>query len=111
MLYFYPLVLHLRLSHTCRELNEKLGVVGLDLRLVGGSVADGLAALFASVDYDISAARIGLCAYRHEKSAAGVGSVTGIYVNVQGMKAEWAVISRGVAERQSALVFLAYSNK
>ena len=67
---------------------------------MGGSVADSLTALFASVDYDISAARIGLCSYRHKKSAAGVGSVTGIYVNVQGMQAEGAVISRGVAEGQ-----------
>ena len=46
----------LRIVLACSELYKKVGVVGLHLCLVGGLVADNLAALFTLVDYNVSAA-------------------------------------------------------
>lgn len=93
----------LRIVLACGELYKKVGVVGLHLCLVGGLVADNLAALFTLVDYDISAAWVGKCLYRTENSAAGVHSVTGIYVYVKRTKAEGTVIARGVSKRKYLL--------
>ena len=68
---------------------------------MGGFVSYGLAAFFASVYDNVPAPRVGLGADRHEKSAAWIGSVAGVDIHVQRMKTKWAVVSRGVAERQN----------
>ena len=73
------------------------------LCLVCRLVAHDLAALVAAEDYNITALRIGQGAYGAQYSSALVCSVTGIYIHVQGAKAEWAMIARGVAEGQDLL--------
>ena len=71
-------------SHPCGELDDEVGVVGLDLCLVCGLVADYRTAPVASVDDDISLFGIRLRPYRAQDSAAVVCSVTRIYIHVQG---------------------------
>ena len=83
---------------------------------MGGFVARDASASVAFMDYDISLFRVGLDPYRAQYAAAGVRSVSGVYINVKRAEAERAVISRGVAEREnlfsailadeSAIVFL-----
>jgi len=41
--------------------------------------------------------------HRAKNSAAGIGSVTGVYINVERAKAKGAVIARGNAEGQDLL--------
>ena len=90
-------------SDSCGELNEQIVVVGLNLCLVCRAVADGSAAFVAAVNYDISALCVGERLNGAQDTAAVVGSVTGIYINVQGAKTKGAVISRGVSEREHLL--------
>lgn len=88
----------------CRgELDDEIHIVGLNLRLVCRLVSDGLAAFFTAVNDDIALLRVGKRAYGTENAAALVGSVAGVYIDVQGGETEGAVISRGVAERLDAL--------
>ena len=84
----------------CGELDYKIGVIRLDLCLVGRLVAHDLAALVTAVDDDVAALRVGQGAYRAEYTATLVRSVAGVYINVHGAKAKWAMIARGVAEGQ-----------
>ena len=65
------------------ELDDQIHVVGLDLCLMSGLVSDRLAAFFTAVNYDISLLRVGHSTYRAEYSATFVGSVAGIYINVE----------------------------
>ena len=64
-------------------------------------VADGGAALLAAVNDDETALRVGKSLYRAKKSAAIVGSVAGIYINVKRAQTKGAMIARGIAERQN----------
>ena len=85
----------------CRQLDDEVGVVGLDLCLVGGLVARDCAASVTLVDKDIASPCVRLCLDRAEYAATGVGSVAGVYVHVYRAEAEGAVIARGVAEGQN----------
>ena len=78
---------------TCGELYYKIGIVGLDLCLVCRLVAHYRAATVTAVDDDVSALGVGLCLDRAKYSSAGVGSVAGIYVNVQGAQTKRTVVS------------------
>ena len=90
-------------SDSCGELNEQIVVVGLNLCLVCRAVADGRAAFVAAVNYDISALCVGERLNGAQDTAAVVGSVTRIYINVQRAKTKGAVVSRGVSEREHLL--------
>ena len=90
-------------AYSCRELNEQIVVVGLNLCLVCRAVANGSTAFVAAVNYDISALCVGERLNGAQNTAAVVGSVTGIYINVQGAKTKGAVVSRGVSEREHLL--------
>ena len=57
-----------------------------------------LAAHVTAMYDDVSLLGIGLCLDGAENAAAGIGSVTGVYINVQRAKAKRAVISRGVSK-------------
>ena len=65
------------------ELDDQIHIVGLDFRLVSGLVSDRLAAFFTAVNYDISLLRVGHSTNRAEYSATLVGSVAGVYINVE----------------------------
>ena len=71
------------LKRSCSKSDKKIGVVRLDLCLVGGLVSDLLAALFAPVDNDIALLGVRERSYWTKYSAAGICSVTGVYVHVQ----------------------------
>lgn len=60
---------------------------------MGGFVADDSAASVALVYYYIAALCVGLGFYRAEDAAAGICSVAGVHVNVEGTEAERAVVS------------------
>ena len=87
-------------SYTCGELDEQVGIIGLDLSVVCRLVADGGTAFFAAMDKNKSALRVGESLDRSEKTAAIVCPVPGIHVNVKGAKAERAMVTRGVAKRK-----------
>ena len=98
-------------SYTCGELDEQVGIIGLDLSVVCRLVADGGTALLTTVDDNKAALGVGERLYRAKNAAAIVGSVAGIYVNVKRTKAKRAVIARGVAEGQNLLAaILAYKS-
>lgn len=88
------------LIQACGQSDDEGGVVGLDLCLVGGLVADGCAATVTSVYDDVALLGVGLGLHGAENSAAGVCPVAGVDVNVERAKAERAMIARGVAEGQ-----------
>ena len=97
-------VLHRRVcSHPCGELDEQVGVVGLDFCLVGGFVADGCSATVAAVYDYVALLWVRLRLYRAKYPAAGVCPVPWIYIHVKRAKAKRTVIARGVAERQNLL--------
>ncbi len=92
-------VLHRRVcSYPSCELDEQVGVVGLDFCLVGGFVADGCAATVAAVYDYVALFGVGLRLYRAEYPAAIVCPVTGIYIHVKRAKAKRTVIAGGIAE-------------
>ena len=65
------------------ELDDQVHIVGLNLCFVGGLVSDRLATFFTAVNYDITLFGIGHRTYGAQDSAALVGSVTRIYINVE----------------------------
>ena len=81
--------------------DEQVRVVRLNLCLVRGFTADDGTAFFALVEDDEAAACIGLDPDRAKQSAAGICTVAGVDVNVQGTEAEGTVISRRRAEGQN----------
>jgi hypothetical protein len=99
--YFYIFLNKLELSRG--QLDKQGAVVGLDLRVKCGAVAADLSALLALVYDNKSASCIGLRAYRAQKSAAFVGAVAGVYVNVERAEAEGAVIARTCPHRENLL--------
>ena len=66
---------------------------------MGGFVAGDAAASVAFVNYYVSLFGVGLYLYRAEYAAAGVRSVTRVYINVKRAEAKRTVVSRRVAER------------
>ena len=89
------------LNFTCCEADNQAHIVGLDLRLVSSLVSHRPAASITAVGDNISALGVGLSLDGTENSAAVVGSVTGVNIDVQGAQTEGAVVSRGIAERQN----------
>ena len=89
------------LLQTCSQLNDQRGIVRLYLSLVRCLVSDDRAAFITFMDYNVSLFRIRLCLDRTEYASTVVGSVTGIYIHVQGAETEGAVITRGITEWQN----------
>lgn len=81
------------LVKSCGELDYKVVIVGLNLCLVGCFVSNYLSASVAPVDDNIAFFGIGLGADRTKNSTAIICSVAGVYINVQGAEAEWAMVS------------------
>ena len=73
---------YLRLSLSCGQLYEQYSAVGLDLCLVRGAIPFYLPTFCASVVYDKALFRVDLGKDGLHKSAAGVFSVPGVYINV-----------------------------
>ena len=98
------------IARACGELYEKIGVVGLYLRLVRRLIADDRAASLTAVNYDISLFRVGKGLDRAKYSAAVVCSVPRVYINVERAKAEGTMVARGVAQGHN-LSSAAFANK
>ena len=77
---------------SCGKRDQKREVVLYVSFAVSCAVTADFAALFTAVNDQIALARVRLCADRTHQSHAGIGAVTGIAVNVQGIKAVGAVI-------------------
>ena len=90
-------------SCTRRKSYEQVAVVGLYLRLVCRLVTDGSTAPLTAMNDYVALLRVGERLHRTEYTSAGVCSVSRIYINVKGAETEWAVIARGVAEREHLL--------
>ena len=84
------------------QTDEEGAVIGLNFGVVSGAVTAELAAFGTAMDDDIAVAvlDVGLGADRLQFTAAGVGTVTGVDVNVERPEAKRAVVARGVAERE-----------
>ena len=89
------------LNFPCGEADNQAHIVGLDLRLVSRLVSHRPAASLTAVGDNISALGVGLSLDGTENSAAVVGSVTGVNIDVQGAQTEGAVVSRGIAEGEN----------
>ena len=97
----FPSILPLSPSlQTCSQANEEGSVVGLCFCLVGGAITADLTAFGAAVDDDVAAFCIRLGADGLHLTAAGIGAVTGIDVDVERPQAERAVVARGISKRQ-----------
>ena len=70
--------------YTCRKLDYKIYIVRLDLGLMRSLVSHYSAASVTTVYDYVPLFGIGLCSYRTENTSALIGSVTGIYIHVQG---------------------------
>lgn len=88
----------------CGEANEEGAVVGLHLCIVGSAVAVDFTAFGAAVIDDKSMLGIRLGADGLHLTAAGIGAVTGVDINVKRPETEGAMIARGKAERQDLFV-------
>ena len=82
-----------RLQAPCGKLDDKFGIVGLGLCLVGCLVADDGTAFIATVDDDISLFVVWLCPYRAENSAAVIRPVAGVDIHMERAKAEGTMIA------------------
>ena len=67
----------------CCELDYKIGVVGLYLCLMCGFVPYRSAASVTSVDDYVAALGVGERLHGAQNAAAGIRSVTGVYVHVE----------------------------
>lgn len=92
------------------KLDDLLYIIGLNGGLVSRLISADRSAFSALTDDNISLFRVSLGKNRLQKSAAIRGSVSGIYVNVQGVKAKRTVVTRGVAEGQY-LPFAVFTNE
>ena len=104
------------LNFTCCEADNQAHIVGLDLRLVSSLVSHRPAASITAVGDNISALGVGLSLDGTENSAAVVGSVTGVNIDVQAPQAKRTMVARGHRKRlhrlaavradKSAVIFL-----
>ena len=104
------------LKRACRQADEQVHIVRLNLRLVRRLVTHRLTASVASVCDDKAATVVRLASDGAQNSAAGIGAVARQNVDVQRAKAKGAVIARSVSEGKhlfaaahadkSAIVFL-----
>ena len=78
---------------SCGQLDEKVGIVGLDLGFVSRFVSYNGSALLAAVNDYITALRVGECLHGAENAAAGICAVSRVYINVERAKAERTMIS------------------
>ena len=81
------------LYRTCRQFYDKVGIVGLNFRLVSRLVSYRFTAFVTSVNYYVASLGVGKRPYRAKNSAAVVCSVAGIDIDVKRAEAEWAMIS------------------
>ena len=88
------------LRFACRQADNQVGVIGLDLGFVSGFVARDLAATVTAVYEYITAFGVGNGADGAQNAAAGILTVAGVDVHVKRAKAEGAMVARGVAERK-----------
>ena len=72
-----------KLYRSCRQLDDKIGIVGLGLCFVCRLVSDGSSAPLTAVCDYVTALGVGLCADGTKYAAAGVLPVAGVYVDVQ----------------------------
>ena len=88
------------IPQACGEANEEGPVVGLRFSVIGGAITADLAAFGAAMDDDVAVAvfGIGLGADGLHLTAAGIGAIAGVDVDVEGPEAEGAMIARGEAE-------------
>ena len=84
--------------HSRSQFDYQRCIVGLNFRFVCCLVSDYCTTFIALVDYHISLFWIRFSLDRTENTTAVVGSVTGIYINVQGAEAERAVVAGGIAK-------------
>jgi hypothetical protein len=77
----------------CGKLDKKRYLIGLHLCVVCGAVSSYRSAFFAFMNDYISLFRVGQNLYGTKLTVTFLGSVAGIYVNVQRPKAKRAVIS------------------
>ena len=86
-----------------RQLDDEVGIIGLDLCLVCSLITyDGTTPLTPVSDY-IAAPCVRLCLDRSQYSTTGVSSISRIYVHVDGAEAEGTMVSRRVAKRENLL--------
>ena len=88
------------LYFACGEADDKVGIVGLHLRFVGGFIARDFATTVTAVNENITALGVGKRADWAENATTGIGAVTRENVYVQRAETEGTVIARGVAERE-----------
>lgn len=83
--------------------NRKLYEQGHIVRLIIGIQRRLISAYFpafrTAMHYNEALFGIRLGTYRLKLSAAGIGSVPGVYIHVQGPEAERAVVTRRISER------------
>ena len=82
-----------QLQAPCGKLDDKVGIVGLGLCLVGCLVADDGTAFIATVDDDISLFGVGYDLDGLHRRLALASSVPGVYVKVKRPKTKGAVVS------------------
>lgn len=59
----------------CRQLDQKINIVGIDLGGIGGTVPHARAAAFAFMRNDIASLGIGIAEEGTQGAAAGIGAV------------------------------------
>ena len=82
----------------CRQLYDKPYIVRLHLCVVRRLIPSQLSAFQAFMYYYISALGIRQCGYRLHQPAAVAAPITWVYVEMERIQAERAVVSRRVAE-------------
>ena len=80
------------------QFDQQIDVIGLNLCLVRSLISADLAAFITAVNDDVTFFGIGLHLDRAQNTAAGICTVTGIDVHVQGAKATGTVVAGAVAE-------------
>ena len=80
-------------TNPCGEFDKQGAIIGLLFSIKGGAITAYLAAFFAPMDNNEILFRIGLCTDRAHKTAAGVSSIAGVYVDVERPQAEGTMIS------------------
>jgi hypothetical protein len=80
------------------QLDQEIDVIRLNLCLVCRLVSADLTAFITAVNDNISLFGVGLHLDRAQNTAAGIGTVTGIDIHVQGAKTARTVIAGAIAQ-------------
>ena len=94
----------------CCQGNDELHIIGLYLGVMRRAATHKLAAFVAFVDDNIPLFRVGHRRHRAQKSAALVGAIPGVFVNVKRGKTKGTVIARAFAKGQN-LFFTVFADK